>query len=305
MGRVVAPQWVSPALLRRWQLPPMDAQADKVARGTVLIVAGSTEVPGAAILAGVAALRAGAGRLVVAVPRSIAIAVAPHLPEARVVGLPASPDGRLAANASRRLAQLARTADTLLVGPGMVQSDKLPAVVKSLAERFATMPIALDAAALEAAPPGLRRGESPRVVLTPHAGEMAKMLRVERSSIEANQVEFAQRAARTYSAVVVLKAATTIIALPDGAVWMHKGDIAGLATSGSGDVLAGLIAGLLARGAAAEQAAVWGVALHGLAGRSLARRSGPVGFLAREIAGEIPTLLRNLARRPKRIGTRA
>ena len=297
---------VSVALLRRWPLPPLDAKGDKETRGTTLIVAGSAEVPGAAILAGVAALRAGAGRLVVAVPAGVAIAIAPHLPEARVVALPASSRGALAASASKPLATLAHTADALLVGPGMVGPDNLSTLVASVAARLPAMPLALDAAALAAAPrriAGAQSGGAPRAVLTPHAGEMARMLGVERSAVERSPLEFAQRAARDYDAVVVLKASTSIITHPRGSVWVHKGHTVGLGTSGSGDVLAGLITGLLARGAAPEQAAVWGVATHGYAGRALARRFGDVGFLAREIAGEVPAILRDLAgRRSARAG---
>ena len=304
MAKGASPERISRALLRRWPLPPLDAKGDKEARGTALIVAGSAEMPGAAILAGVAALRIGAGRLVVAVPADVAIALAPHLPEARVVALPTSLDGALVASAGKQVAMLAQKADALLVGPGMVGTDRLTRIIASLAARLPTMPLALDAAALAAAPrriDGARSGVT-RAVLTPHAGEMARMLRVERAAVERSPVEFAQRAARDYEAVVVLKAGTSVIAHPRGRVWVHEGHTVGLGTSGSGDVLAGLITGLLARGAAPEQAAVWGVATHGYAGRALARRVGDVGFLAREIAGEVPTILRDLAGRK---GTRS
>ena len=300
MAQGAPPKRISRALLRRWPLPLLDAKGDKEARGTALVVAGSAEMPGAAILAGVAALRIGAGRLVVAVPADVAIAIAPHLPEARVVALPTSPDGGLVASAGKRVvAMLAQTADALLVGPGMVGSDTLTPIIAFLAARLPTMPLALDAAALATAPrriDGAKSGVT-RAVLTPHAGEMARMLGVERAAVERSPLEFALRAARDYEAVVVLKAGTSVIAHPRGTVWVHEGHTVGLGTSGSGDVLAGLITGLLARGAAPEQAAVWGVATHGYAGRALARRVGDVGFLAREIAGEVPTILRDLTGR--------
>ena len=106
----------------------------------------------------------------------------------------------------------------------------------------------------------------------------------------------ASRQAQAWRAVVALKGATTCIAGVDGQAWRHRSETPGLATSGSGDVLAGIIAGLAARGATREQAAVWGVALHSRAGEALAHRSGSVGYLARELAAEIPALMEALAR---------
>jgi NAD(P)H-hydrate repair Nnr-like enzyme with NAD(P)H-hydrate dehydratase domain len=102
------------------------------------------------------------------------------------------------------------------------------------------------------------------------------------------------QAARNWNAVVALKGATTFIASPRGQVWRHSGGQPGLATSGSGDVLAGVIAGLAAQGAPLEQAGAWGVVLHAMAGARLARKLGPLGYLARELAGEIPALMKAL-----------
>jgi len=131
-----------------------------------------------------------------------------------------------------------------------------------------------------------------RAVLTPHAGEMAALLAVEKDAVEAAPAELALGAAGRFKAVIVLKGATSWIATPDGALYRYEGGNVGLATSGSGDTLAGIVAGLSARGAPPVNAVAWGIYLHGSAGRALARRMGQLGFLARELLAEIPPLLR-------------
>jgi NAD(P)H-hydrate repair Nnr-like enzyme with NAD(P)H-hydrate dehydratase domain len=129
---------------------------------------------------------------------------------------------------------------------------------------------------------------------------MAKLTGEDADTVRSHAASLASDVARASEVIVVLKGPTTHIAHPDGRLWVHRGGGAGLGTSGSGDVLAGIIGGLAARGAAPEQAAVWGVALHARAGARLARRIGTLGFLAREIAGEIPALLDALG--PRRRG---
>jgi hydroxyethylthiazole kinase-like uncharacterized protein yjeF len=154
----------------------------------------------------------------------------------------------------------------------------------------------LDAAAII----GLRTDErllaplEARAVLTPHAGEMAALLGVEKQAVENDPAELARRAADKFGAVVVLKGAESWIATPAGALYRYDGGNVGLATSGSGDTLAGIVAGLAARGAPPLNAVVWAVYLHGSAGRALAKRIGPLGFLARELLAELPPLLRRL-----------
>jgi hydroxyethylthiazole kinase-like uncharacterized protein yjeF len=184
----------------------------------------------------------------------------------------------------------------------MVESDALSAAVAAIAAKYPRLPLVFDAAALRSVRhfPGNAGRAQPRALVTPHAGEMARLMRVERSSVEADPMTFATRLASARNVVVVLKGGVSAVAHPSGTLWRHAGHTIGLATSGSGDVLAGAIAGLLARRAAPEQAAVWGVALHGLAGESLSRRLGQVGLLAREIAAEIPPIMHRLARAARR-----
>jgi NAD(P)H-hydrate repair Nnr-like enzyme with NAD(P)H-hydrate dehydratase domain len=124
---------------------------------------------------------------------------------------------------------------------------------------------------------------------------MAGVLGMEKEEVEADPLAVALRAAEELGAVVALKGPDTLIAAPDGRAYRYPGGRVGLATSGSGDVLAGLVAGLLARGAEPAGAAAWGVWLHGEAGNALARRVGPIGYLARELPAEVPRLLQRLA----------
>jgi ADP-dependent NAD(P)H-hydrate dehydratase len=136
------------------------------------------------------------------------------------------------------------------------------------------------------------------VVISPHAGEMARLQGRDKADVDGDGMA-ALHGASQWNVVVALKGAVTSIASPEGRLWRHEAGQPGLATSGSGDVLAGLIAGLAARGAALEQAAAWGVVLHALAGGRLARRLGPLGYLARELGGEVPSLMNRPWRRAR------
>lgn len=281
------PLRITPAFLRRWPLPdPHDAEG-KEERGRVLVVGGSGTVPGATLLAGVAALRAGAGKLQIATAKTAAIHLGLLVPEAKVMGLPVDGDGELSKSA-REVEQAAQKADAMVVGAGMVSTRATLALTRTLL-RKATGVVVVDAGALPAFRSDPLSEQLP--ILTPHAGEMADMLDIDIDEVEASPETTAHEAARNAHAVVALKGATTYIAHPDGRLWVHKGGGPGLGTSGSGDVLAGIIGGLAARGAAPEQATVWAVFLHARAGAALARRQGTVGFLASEISAQIPKLL--------------
>ena len=289
------PVAVTAALLRRWQIPHPHAAADKEDRGVAMVVGGASEIPGALLLAGVAALRVGAGKLQLAGPRSTASSLGVALPEARVFSLPETGDGFLDRKSAGRAVECAHGADAILVGPGMLNEDAIRSFMDEIIRRIADKPIVIDALALSALRGGRYRfTEDAQAVLTPNVGEMAKITGDTLSTIEADPRGVALTVARDLNAVVVLKGADTIIATPYGEVFRYtEGDI-GLATSGSGDVLAGAIVGFLARGATLDQAAVWAVYLHGAAGNRLKRRIGPLGFLARELSDEIAPLMNAL-----------
>jgi ADP-dependent NAD(P)H-hydrate dehydratase len=291
------PRDVNLALLRDWSLPMPSSEGDKEVRGHVLILGGSREMPGAVILAATAALRAGAGKLTVATGQSVAQLVALAIPEARVLGLAETDAGGFSVEAVARLDPLADRVDAILIGPGMQDETATAKLVHALLPRLegSNTSVVLDACAMGTIlypPSGAAqfRFRLP-VVVTPHAGEMAHLTGFDKEEILAAPDGLAAAAAQRWNAVVVLKGARTVIASPPGELWQHEGGNVGLAISGSGDTLAGIITGLAARGASLAQAACWGVALHAKAGERLAERMGVLGYLAREISDEIPALL--------------
>lgn len=277
-------------------MPHPGASADKEDRGVALVIGGASETPGALLLAGVAALRVGAEKLQLAGPRSATSSLGVALPEARVFSLPESGDGFLDRKSGSRAADYAQGADAILIGPGMLNEDATRGFMDEVIRRVGDKQIVIDALALSALHGGRYRfTEEARVVLTPNMAEMAKITGDKKETVEADPRGVAMTVARDLNAVVALKGAETFIATPYGEAFRYTEGGVGLATSGSGDVLAGAIVGLLARGATLDQAAVWAVYLHGAAGNRLKRRIGPIGFLARELSDEIAPLMNALS----------
>lgn len=271
-------------------LPPI-IDGDKESKGRILIVAGSREVPGAALLVATAAMRAGAGKLRIATVASIAQQVGMAMPEAMVIALPEHRRGGFARSAVRQIADQAADADAIVAGPGVTHGETCRRIADRLLESPARL--ALDAALLRSLSP-LEEDELDREtmpVLLPHAGELAALLDTGEDEVAAHPVRCGLRAAQLYRSVVLVKGVTSHVVHPDGRSWTYRGGAPGLGVSGSGDVLAGIVGGLLSRGADPLAALLWGVWLHGEAGAALARKVAPIGFLAREIADEIPALL--------------
>ena len=281
---------ITDTLLKQWPLPSLVGSTGKEDRGRIGVVGGSARIPGGALLAGQAALRAGAGKLHIATAASVQAAMAIAVPEAKVSPVIEDADGNLFRIRRKVQAELAKS-DALLVGPGLETCGASARIVSQLV-RSCRCGLVLDAGALE----GFLDLPRPRggSLITPHFGEMARLLDRPVEQIERDPGQIAVDFATQAGTVVVLKSPRTFVASPDGECWVHEDGSVGLGTSGSGDVLAGLIAGLLARGASLTQAAVWGVRLHGKAGEILSRRLGAVGFLASEISPEIPALLQQL-----------
>lgn len=273
---------ITPALLREWPLP--EVEGSKYERGQVVVVGGARRSPGAAMLSGVASLRAGAGRLTLAIADSVATAAAVALPESGVVALPETPEGHVRGDSLAAAEADLKAADAVLVGPGRDDADeatellaRLPALVSDKAI------VVLDAFALGVlGDVADRLGPlSSRMILTPNASEAQRLLGREDDISIAELGEIAAR----YGAVVTCDG---LICSADGRHWKSGTGTTGLGTSGSGDVLAGVIAGLAARGADPAQATVWGTHLHGVAGDRL---GASVGYLARELADEIPRVM--------------
>lgn len=287
---------LTPRALRRWPLPAVGGEGGKDARGCVLVIGGAPSMPGPVVLAATAAMRAGAGRLQIATAREIATAVGCAVPEALVHALPTSTAGALTARGQKTLLEAIARMNAIVLGPGLVGGAALPALGGAILRALDGEQVAVvDALALTrlAEREAQLRQLAGRLIVTPHAGEMAKLLDREREEIEADPLDAALTLARRWQAVVVMKGRETIIT--DGATaWLNRAGNEGLGISGSGDVLAGLIGGLAARGLPALAAACWGVALHARAGDVLARH-GLLGYLARELAAEVPALMAKLS----------
>ncbi|MDQ1582209.1 MAG: ADP-dependent NAD(P)H-hydrate dehydratase [Microbacteriaceae bacterium] len=270
---------VDAAFLREWPLPkPGDS---KRARGDVLVIGGAARSPGAAQLAGLAALRVGAGRLTLAVGSSVAAAVAVAVPECGVVPLEEAPGGHIRGRAVKAMGRDVRNADVVLVGPGLDDIAETRRMLRLLPAALAPgSTLVLDAYALGALSgrPNLARAR--HRILTPNAEEAAVLLGRPIGDLDSDTATIARR----YSAVV---SCYGWVAAPNGPLLYVPGSGPGLGTSGSGDALAGAIAGLAARGCEPLQAAVWGTFLHTVAGESLARDVAPVGFLASEIVARL------------------
>jgi len=268
---------VTPRRLRRWGLP--DPGDSKKTRGRVMVVGGSRRSPGAALLAGEAALRVGAGRLGVVVPGSIDAWAAAALPEAAVFALPEDASDPIRGALRTELA----SADAVLVGPGFDDPDETRGTLVAVAGTGPAC-LVLDAFALGVLP-GVPRGALPPVVvLNPNLEEAALLLGRE---LGRDRVADVVAIARRFDAVVNCYG---VVADPTGRAWRVSAGGAGLGTSGSGDVLAGAIAGFAARGIEPLRAAVWGSWVHARAGDRLTARAG-IGFLARELAAELPAAL--------------
>ena len=275
------------AWLRAHPLPDPFATSDKEERGRVLVLGGSADVPGAVLLAGTAALHAGAGKLHIATARPVARQLAIGLPEAMVSPVPIDARGELASLPASIQAAATET-DALLLGPGMAPGRTADALVAKLL-RTTSAACVIDAGAIGKGLRALPKGAT--AIVTPHAGEMAAATGLDRADIEADPARVALAFASDYRCIVVMKGVPTHIATPAGELLRFSVRAPGLGTSGSGDVLAGLIAGLLARGTAALPAAAWGVWLHGRAGLALGESMGPVGYLARDLSPRVPALM--------------
>ena len=289
--RPITQRWVARAL------PARSERGHKGDLGQVLVIAGSIDYPGAALLTALGAMRAGAGLVRVATAESVAARLSGAVPEITWMSLDEEAPGLIAPGGWRRVTTEAGRFDAVVVGPGL---GSQPATLRRARQLIGTLavPAVVDADGLNGLADANRWWQSLRspLVLTPHPGEFARLTDAVApdSDDDAARAEAAGAAAARWGQVVVLKGAHTVVADPGGAILASGVATPALATAGSGDVLAGVIGAFLAAGSSPFEAAACGVAVHGAAGLLAADRIGPAGAMARDIAGLLPEAVRQL-----------
>jgi hydroxyethylthiazole kinase-like uncharacterized protein yjeF len=284
-------------------LPVRPPDAHKGTCGHVACICGSTGLTGAAALASASALRAGAGLVTLAVPRSLNAIMETKLTEVITLPVEETPRGSFSMLALGALQDLAGRSDCVALGCGLSRDPETAELVRALLPSLGK-PCVLDADGINAFEgcADLLGSLGAPLVLTPHIGEAARLFGVARAEIAAGRIEFASEAASRLGLVLVLKGAPTVVAGPRGEVFVNPTGNSGLATAGSGDVLTGLIAGLVAQGVAPLEAAWLGSYVHGRCGDLLKLIAGGAGFLAGDISRHIPLTMATLARGERRAG---
>lgn len=263
--------------------------ANKGTLGSLLCICGCFGMTGAAIMAGKAALRCGLGLLKAALPKSIYPIAAGAIFESVFFPLEETPDGKISKNNIEFLLCEAEKSSAVLIGCGLSVCDDTKTLVNSFIENY-TKPLVLDADALNCVaenPDILKKAKAP-IIITPHPGEMARLVKSTPKAVNKNRAEIAADFAKRYGVVTVLKGEGTIIASPDGRVMINRTGNSGMATGGSGDALAGMTGSLSAQGAKPFDAAAAAVYLHGLAGDIAAEKLGRISMLPTDLINEIP-----------------
>lgn len=269
-------------------LPRHRGQAHKGDRGRALIIAGSPGFTGAAALAGMAASRSGAGLVTVAIPSSLNPILEVKLTEPMTLPLPETAEGSLSSKAAALILEAAGKAQAVAAGPGLSTGPEIAVLIRALIEEV-KVPLILDADALKVLAGdlgALRRAKAP-VILTPHPGEMAALMGITGREVQKDRPGAVRRAVSESGAVVLLKGAYTLIGLSEGRIVINPTGNPALATGGTGDVLTGMIAGFVAQGMDAGEAAIAAAYLHGMAADRLAPRLG-TGMVAGDLLDEIP-----------------
>ncbi len=285
--------WTQPSDAARI-LPPRPIHSHKGTYGRVYVVAASTGMTGAAALTSTGALRVGAGLVTLGAPKSLNPILEVKLTEAMTVPLPETAEGSLALEAKSHIIEtVERTKSVLAIGPGLSQHPETVALVHSLICE-SNAPIVIDADGVNALSKskGILSSLSPQTVLTPHPGEMARLIGGTVEALERDRIGIAQQFAQVHNVTLVLKGAPTVVARGNGEVWINSTGNAGMATGGMGDILTGLIAGLIAQKVSPFDAAVLGVYLHGLAGDIVAESIGMHGLMAGDVLNSVPKAIK-------------
>ncbi|MFH1198864.1 MAG: NAD(P)H-hydrate dehydratase [Candidatus Omnitrophota bacterium] len=268
--------------------------------GHVLIIAGSSRFSGAAVLCAEAALRCGSGLVTLGIPKGINSAIIKIKPkEVMTLPLPETKEGNLGSGAYKKVIDFIKKVDILVVGPGLGQEATTKSLVRKLVAK-ADKPLVIDADGLNALAGYLNILESQVIshksqvkVLTPHSGEMARLVGISVAQIQANRGVIAKKFAKDYKVIIVLKGHNTVVTDYQGNFYINKTGNPGMATAGSGDVLSGIIAAFLAQGLSAFEAAKYAVYLHGLSGDLAAKEKTQISLIASDIIAKIPEAVKS------------
>ncbi|MBI4950091.1 MAG: NAD(P)H-hydrate dehydratase [Deltaproteobacteria bacterium] len=286
------------AEMLRGFLKPRRADTHKATYGHLLVLAGSPGMTGAAYMTAMAAMRTGAGLVTVGVPQSLHDIMEAKTVEAMTAGLPETTDKALGLVSWPRVRELLRDKAALVIGPGVGNRNDIYLLIEKIASGI-ECPLLIDADGLNAISGDvsfLKSMKAP-VVLTPHPGEMARLLKTTVKDVQADRVASALKLSALTGGTVVLKGASTVIAGTDGQIYINTTGNAGLATAGTGDILAGMIGALLAEGYSPVEASIAGVHIHGLAGDAVRDATGEIGMIATDLLPRIPLMLNSFTRK--------
>ncbi len=280
----------------RGMIRPRCPDSHKGSFGHLLVLGGSDGKTGAVYMAAMGGLRSGVGLVTIGVPESLNPILEVKTTEAMTYPLPEAEDHTLDDSSLEKIISLAGGKSAIVIGPGLSTSEGITHLLSDLI-RSAGSPMVIDADGLNAvAGTGdLLGGAAVPLVLTPHPGEMARLAGIGTEEVQMNRIEIARGFARENNVIVVLKGARTVTASPAGEVFINLSGNPGMATAGTGDVLSGLIGGLIAQGYDPLKAAVAGVYIHGLAGDRVAEEGGMAGMVATDILGMVPNVIASLS----------
>jgi hydroxyethylthiazole kinase-like uncharacterized protein yjeF len=275
------------------EVPRRGAESTKFTSGNVFIIGGSRGLTGAPCMSALAAMRSGAGYVTVGAPASLELSFTVRLLEAMMVGLPEDGDGHLDPAGVEPVLKAVGRADAVVLGPGISKDPDAQALVRAVVPRI-DVPLLIDADGINALAghfEDVLRSRRWPTVITPHAGELGRLLGVDSSEVERSRLRHAREAAARSKAFVVLKGDDTLVVAPSGRVAVSRGGAPGLATAGTGDVLSGVIGALLAKGMPVATAACAGVYIHMRAGQLAAAQHGPDGVIASDVISALPAAL--------------
>ncbi len=265
--------------------------------GHIFILAGSARFSGAAVLCCYAAMRAGAGLITLGIPKSLNSAIIKIKPkEIMTFPLPETSDGTLSLSGYKKIKDFVKNTDVLVVGPGLTQNKSTQGLVRRAISKIGK-PMVIDADGLNALVGHLEMLHAARCtlhakILTPHPGEMARLMGISIKKVQDNREDITKKFAKDYKVTVVLKGYNTVVADYHGNLYINKTGNPGMATAGSGDVLTGMIAAFLAQGLSAFKAAKYAVYLHGLAGDLAVKEKTQIGMIASDIIDKIPEAIK-------------